>query len=243
MTQKKKSFVLYNDMSSVFDLLSIEERGILITAIFEYVQYGDTIITAESDRATIAFQCIKNTLDRDRESYFAKCEAYSANGKKGGRPPKQWLSEKAKKADSDSVSDNDSVNVSDSDSDSVNVSDSDSDNIPRVSDACAPQLDEDDKKYLIEKGIPRGYIEERAERAEIYARDNGMDAQEVIRRWWQTDRATPPWNGERAYKMSNNMSNNTNGFSTRTPQEQAQKAREAEDWFEARLRKTFGDNA
>ena len=192
MTQKKKSFVLYNDMSSVFDLLSIEERGILITAIFEYVQYGDTIITAESDRATIAFQCIKNTLDRDRESYFAKCEAYSANGKKGGRPPKQWLSEKAKKADSDSVSDNDSVNVSDSDSDSVNVSDSDSDsdsvnvsdsdsdNIPRVSDACAPRPNKNDKKYLVEK---------------------------------------------------------------ETPRVKSQKARKAEEWFEARLRKTFGDDA
>ena len=170
MTQKKKSFVLYNDMSSVFDLLSIEERGILITAIFEYVQYGDTIITAESDRATIAFQCIKNTLDRDRESYFAKCEAYSANGKKGGRPQKQWLSEKAKKADSDSVSDNDSVNVSDSDSD----------NIPRVSDACAPRPNKNDKKYLVEK---------------------------------------------------------------ETPRVKSQKTREAEDWFEARLRKTFGDDA
>ena len=180
MTQKKKSFVLYNDMSSVFDLLSIEERGILITAIFEYVQYGDTIITAESDRVTIAFKCIKNTLDRDRESYFAKCEAYSANGKKGGRPQKQWLSEKAKKADSDSVSDNDSVNVSDSDSDSVNVSDSDSDNIPRVSDACAPRPNKNDKKYLVEK---------------------------------------------------------------ETPRVKSQKAREAEEWFEARLRKTFGDDA
>ena len=152
--EKKKSFILYHDFADVFNLLSIQDRGILITAIFEYAKHGD-IITEMPHGVTIAFQFIKNALDRDKAAYIARCEAYSVNGKKGGRPKKPLVFEKAKKPDNDSDNDSDNENEIDIDIDSDSGIDSKYASACSVSDAHAPQLCEDDKKYLEEKGIPR----------------------------------------------------------------------------------------
>ena len=230
--EKKKSFILYHDFADVFNLLSIQDRGILITAIFEYAKHGD-IITEMPYGVTIAFQFIKNVLDRDKAAYIARCEANSVNGKKGGRPKKPLVFEKAKKPDNDSDNDSDNENEIDIDIDSDSDSDSDSGidskyaSACSVSDAHAPQLCEDDKKYLEEKGIPRQYIEERAERAEAYAKDSGEDAIEVIRKWWQKDRDAPQYGASGRYAGKKHRP----------------RAQEMEDWFEERLRDAFGDEA
>ena len=252
LNEKRKCFIMYNNFYNQIELLTMTERGELLTAIYKYVLF-DFISDDLSPIVNMAFSFIRDTVDRDNEAYEETCKRNAENGRKGGRPKKvdgsktEGFFEYPKKPDKDIDKDIDKDKDKDIDKDKDKDKDKDMSYASAcpfpVSDAYAPQLDEEDKKYLIEKGIPRGYIEERAERAEAYARDNGMDVQEVIRRWWQTDRATPPWNGERAYKMGNSISNNTNGFSERTPREQTQKAREAEDWFEARLRKTFGDDA
>ena len=131
----KKSFILYGDFSELFGLLSLEDRGRLITAIFNYENAGEEDGTLP-DAAKMAFICIKNTLDRDREAYEEKCRKNAENGQKGGRPRKnekkentevdhgEFFSEKTerffekpKKADSDNDSGTDSGTDNDIDTD------------------------------------------------------------------------------------------------------------------------------
>ena len=85
--KEKKSFVLYRNFGNLFRLLPMEERGILITAIFDYVEHGE-LPELMSQPTQMAFVMIRDTLDRDHQKYLAVCERNSINGKKGGRPKK-----------------------------------------------------------------------------------------------------------------------------------------------------------
>ena len=118
MAENKKSFVAYCDWQETFEELSNEEAGKLVKHLFNYVNDKDP---DASDKLTkMCFIPIKQSLKRDLKKYEGYIQKQSANGKKGGRPKNPTLSEKtqpfiekAKKADS--------VSVSDSVSDSVNV--------------------------------------------------------------------------------------------------------------------------
>lgn len=121
MTVRKNGFILYQNYFNQLALLSMEERGILITAIFEYTRDGR--ITLEiPPMVAMAFSIIKDTLDRDMNAYVEQCRQNSENGKKGGRPKKQpffaeteRFSEKAKKADNDKENENEKGNDNDND--------------------------------------------------------------------------------------------------------------------------------
>ena len=95
----KDSFVLYTKYSEQLDLLTMEQRGELITAIFEYMKGNDPNIDGV---VAMAFSFIKTQLDADTEKYEEVCRKRAEAGKMGGRPKKQMLSdenqEKAKKA-------------------------------------------------------------------------------------------------------------------------------------------------
>ena len=120
---EKKSCVLYHSFANQFALLSMEERGQLISAIFAYERTG--ALDAElSPLVNMAFSCMKESLDRDRESYEAKCKQNAKNGKKGGRPKKdislpktERLFDEPEKADNDNDNDNENDNDNDNDSD------------------------------------------------------------------------------------------------------------------------------
>ena len=86
--KEKKSFVLYLSYANTLRLLTIKERGELITAIFDYEETG---LEPQwlSPTVTIAFSFIRDALDRDREAYEEVCRKRSENGKKGGRPRKE----------------------------------------------------------------------------------------------------------------------------------------------------------
>ncbi len=123
MTVKKNSFILYQSYYNQLELLSMEERGILITAIFEYTMDG-RITQKLPPMVAMAFSSIKVALDRDVKAYEKQCQRNSENGKKGGRPKKQPLlseterfSEKAKKADNDNDNGNGNENENDNDDD------------------------------------------------------------------------------------------------------------------------------
>ena len=141
----KKSFILYNDFATMFFMLSLADRGRLISEIFNYVNAD-----GESDElpATVkmAFAFIKNTLDRDRAAYEEKCAQNAANGQKGGRPRKSEKSESAamgsgdffeakterffskpKKADNDNDSETDIETDTDSGTESENEIETDND--------------------------------------------------------------------------------------------------------------------
>ena len=82
---EKKSFILYHDQFSELEFLNMEERGEIITAIFQYS--GKGITPDFTDRSLLlVFKRFKDTLDRDLIKYEKKCEINRENGKKGGRP-------------------------------------------------------------------------------------------------------------------------------------------------------------
>lgn len=120
----KNSFLLYKDSYAEIQLLSIEQRGLLITAIFEYVITGKALETSDT-ALMIVFSTLKRFIDRDAEKYEEKCNKNRDNGKQGGRPPKKQkdsdkserFSAKPKKADND----NDNVNENENDNDIDNT--------------------------------------------------------------------------------------------------------------------------
>ena len=123
----KNSFILYQDYEQHIQLLTDEQAGKLLKAIFAYNQG----IPFDLDPVTkMAFSFIKAGLDRDNEKYQSILNRNKNNGLKGGRPKNQDLNQQEnpnnpvgflgtqnnpdepKKADNDTDNEND--NVSDS---------------------------------------------------------------------------------------------------------------------------------
>ena len=81
---EKNCFTLYKDYTKHFHMLTDEEAGKLIKAIFEY----ENGIEPEGleGMVAMAFSFISAQLDRDDEKYAEKCQKNRENGSKGGRP-------------------------------------------------------------------------------------------------------------------------------------------------------------
>lgn len=115
---KKDSFVLYTEYIEQIELLSMEQRGILLTAIFAYV--SDAELPDMDGITKMAFAFIKSRIDKDTEKYAKTIEKRKEAGKLGGRPKANGFSEKQEKAkkangfsekQNNPVYDNDNVNV------------------------------------------------------------------------------------------------------------------------------------
>lgn len=115
---KKDSFVLYTEYMEQIELLSMEQRGILLTAIFAYV--SDAELPDMDGITKMAFAFIKSRIDKDTEKYAKTIEKRKEAGKLGGRPKANGSSEKQEKAkkangfsekQNNPVYDNDNVNV------------------------------------------------------------------------------------------------------------------------------------
>ena len=113
----KKSFILYCDSSDVVKKLSKEQAGELMFILFDYAN-GEKIPPIKDIAIDIVFTQIKNQFDRDLEKYNAvvlkRKEAGLLSGKarRTKRTSVKSVEQKATKR-TDSVSDNDSVNVND----------------------------------------------------------------------------------------------------------------------------------
>ncbi len=83
----KKSFILYGSYYEQVMMLSVEERGQLLTAIYEYQISGEVSVEM-SPIAAMAFAFVRSDMDRDNAKYEERCAKNRANGKKGGRPRK-----------------------------------------------------------------------------------------------------------------------------------------------------------
>ena len=115
----RDSFVLYTEYMAQIELLNMEQRGELLTAIMNHA-LGRA--SPELDAVTsMAFSFIRSRMDRDGEKYEKTVEARKEAGKMGGRPKANGFSEKQTKAkkpvydpdnDSDSDPDNDKNNMS-----------------------------------------------------------------------------------------------------------------------------------
>ena len=86
-SDEKRSFKLYNDYRKHFEIMTDEEAGKVIKAIFAYVNNED--VQELDGAACMALSFIEAQLDRDREAYDRKCEVNKENGTKGGRPRKK----------------------------------------------------------------------------------------------------------------------------------------------------------
>lgn len=122
----KNSFVLYVEYLQNIELLSMEQRGELFTAIMHYAS-GKEVEDLDG-MVMMAFSFIRSQMDRDNEKYQDKLEKRREAGKKGGRPAKaKAFSEKQTKAKKANVfsekqknPDNDNVDVDDNDNVDVN---------------------------------------------------------------------------------------------------------------------------
>lgn len=115
----KNSFVLYTDYLQQIELLSNEQRGVLLTAV---MKYAAGLEMPEMDGITMmAFSFIKYNMDKDNEKYERTVKARQEAGKSGGRPKANGFFEnqtKAKKANGffekqnnpDNDNENDNVN-------------------------------------------------------------------------------------------------------------------------------------
>lgn len=84
MARSKDTFILRDDFYPQIKMLTMEQRGILFTAIYSY-ELGEEL--PEMDPLTeMCFGFIKSSLDANAEKYESRCEINRENGGKGGRP-------------------------------------------------------------------------------------------------------------------------------------------------------------
>ena len=118
----KKSFVLYADMWDSIEELDMEQRGVLLTAIFA-LSNGEEVPEIE-DRATrIIWKLIRNQLVRDKTKYEEITEKRSKAGKKGAE--KRWGSNNGKTLENSTSEWQTIANIADNDNDNDNVNDTD----------------------------------------------------------------------------------------------------------------------
>lgn len=238
MTQQK-SFVLYDDYFELIKFLTIEQRGDLITMIFQYAATGEEMKNDDT-AVRIVFSSIRMTMDRDREKYQQRCEANKENGKKGGRPKKsektEWLLEKAKKPDNDNDNENENENENDIENGGENEYEYDTrmgtenDRAPRGVVSPPPTepplpLSEKDKEELRRNGVPESYAEERLTRAEVFARSQKKRVVDILLNWWQTDRYGTP-------------SNQKASIPAYSPWQSSSKSYDVDEFIEAALRRS-----
>lgn len=84
---KKNGFVLYAQQYESVKHLSLEEKGRLFDAIFQY-HILETIPEDLPPVVAMALSFIRTSMDIDYGKYLKRVEANRDNGKRGGRPKK-----------------------------------------------------------------------------------------------------------------------------------------------------------
>ena len=122
---EKRSFILYTQHREQVNMLTNEQAGELLKAVYEYADTGEAQVTDPMVSMMLAF--LRQQMDIDRKRYEETCEKRREAGKKGGRPKTanqqpELLPEysekpngftrkhsKAKKADNENEYDNDNA--------------------------------------------------------------------------------------------------------------------------------------
>lgn len=82
----KESFILFTENKEQVDMLTTEQAGILLKAIFCYT--SDEPLPDMDLLTKMAFSFIRAAIDRTDDRYQRRVESSRENGKLGGRPPK-----------------------------------------------------------------------------------------------------------------------------------------------------------
>ena len=77
-TTKPKAFNIYFDTFQHVEMLTMEQRGELFTALYEYA-VNDRITEFNNGMVKMAFSFFKAQIKRDFEKYYEKCEINRAN--------------------------------------------------------------------------------------------------------------------------------------------------------------------
>ena len=109
---KKDSFILHDDQYECFSLLPIEQRGLLITAIFEYRLNGKTTQPL-SEAAYMAYHLISCQIQRDTEKYERLCERRREYGAMNNKHKQAKASISKQKLANESYTDTDTVTDTD----------------------------------------------------------------------------------------------------------------------------------
>lgn len=186
MQEKKNSFVMYTDYMYHVNLLSMEQRGYLFTAIMCYAAEKEL---PEMDGMTqMAFSFIKSQMDRDMEKYERTVSKRREAGKLGGRPPAKanGFSEKAKKANGFSEK---QMKAKKPDTENVNDNDTENDNKKTMCKADASALFEKVWKiYPLKRG--KGQVSDADKR---HLLDIGYDELERAITRYKADLAKETW--------------------------------------------------
>lgn len=83
----KHAFIMYTEYIEHFSILTNEELGELMRAVFLYEETGE--VPELEGACKMAFSFIRADLDSNREKYEEKCKRNASNGKAGGRPKNQ----------------------------------------------------------------------------------------------------------------------------------------------------------
>ena len=97
----KKRFYLYTDYKKHLSLLSLEQKGQLMDAIFAHAEGEDVELTGVVE---MAFSFIAAQMDRDNENYELICEKRRESGAKGGLAKASKAKQKLAKASKSSKS-------------------------------------------------------------------------------------------------------------------------------------------
>jgi hypothetical protein len=124
MPDRKKSFILYADLIHTVRKLPPEKAGELFMCVLKYVNSEDVHI--DDLLVDIAFEPIRQQLDRDMERYEQFCNRQSINGKRGGRPKNPSVSDETQKnPENPSLFLETQKSLNDNDNDNDNVNDND----------------------------------------------------------------------------------------------------------------------
>ena len=141
-TEEKKSFIMYYDYEKHISILTPEQRGYLLSAIFKYANEG--VIDDDLDIAVkVLMSVIAAQMERDNEKYQETVQKRSESGKAGGKKTQENRRNKqneessknsesqseANQANASFACENHSENqANQADNDNVNENDNDNDN-------------------------------------------------------------------------------------------------------------------
>lgn len=97
--EKRKAFYMYANYKSMIDRLSDDEAGLLIKAVYAFLEELnkrtlkdiDNIVVGEIDNHTvnIPYGAIADRMIIDYKKWLEECQKKKECGYKGGRPPKE----------------------------------------------------------------------------------------------------------------------------------------------------------
>lgn len=87
---RKESFKLHNDYYEMIKELPTNQKGLLMTAFFEYQINGVEIDLPPLAR--VIFKFVKKNFDYETSKYQEVCQRNKANGSTGGRPKNEYPS-------------------------------------------------------------------------------------------------------------------------------------------------------